>query len=261
MRPDDLEPHPLARLIPEMGADDYRALAADIKERGLMSHVILYEGKILDGRHRYRACREVGRGVDFAEYTGKDPIGYVLALNIHRRHLTPSQKSAVALEVEKTYAALVPKGRPTKSVAGMPPLPESEPRARGKARDLAAEAVGVSPRLISDVKRVAAANPALVDDIIAGSISVPAALRLIKGDKDKPPPRPRPRVTPAPDRGVVLPVHRTIGMIHGLVVSVGSVDWNELPMDEIRGAEKAITDLRKSLNEVRNQLVQRRASS
>ena len=51
----------------------------------------------------------------------------------------------VSLSVEKAYDALIPKGRPAKSVAIVPQL--------GKAREKAAKTVGVSHGYFSDASR------------------------------------------------------------------------------------------------------------
>src|SRR5882762_7744978 len=51
-----LEIHPLAQLVPEMSPERYKEFCADVEANGLTDPVItLYEGKILDGRHRDRA--------------------------------------------------------------------------------------------------------------------------------------------------------------------------------------------------------------
>jgi len=88
--------HPLCALIPEPDADDFARLRAAIKQDGLRQPITLYENKILDGRSRYRACREAKVAPRFELYTGKDPLGFVLAMNLERRHLTQSQKALVA---------------------------------------------------------------------------------------------------------------------------------------------------------------------
>ena len=55
--------------------------------------------QILDGRHRYRACIENGIEPRFRKYEGDDPVGAVLALNLHRRQLTPGQRALIAAEL------------------------------------------------------------------------------------------------------------------------------------------------------------------
>jgi ParB-like chromosome segregation protein Spo0J len=90
----DLKPHPIADIFPPMEGAEFDALVADIKKNGLHYPIILYEGKILDGRNRYRAC--LAAGFEPATRNGDswigDPAAFVISRNIHRRHLTAEQK-------------------------------------------------------------------------------------------------------------------------------------------------------------------------
>jgi len=94
-----LEPHPLAELFPLMSDDEYKALVADIKEHGLFDPVVVYEGKILDGRNRYRACWESDISVQLVDYEGDDPLAFVVSHNLKRRHLNESQRAMVAAKI------------------------------------------------------------------------------------------------------------------------------------------------------------------
>jgi ParB-like chromosome segregation protein Spo0J len=47
--------HALAALFPMLPAEGLRALSADIRDHGLHTPIMTFEGKILDGRNRYRA--------------------------------------------------------------------------------------------------------------------------------------------------------------------------------------------------------------
>jgi hypothetical protein len=51
--------HPMTRFFPRMSREDYSALRSDIQRHGLRVPIVLLEGKILDGRHRYQACLEL----------------------------------------------------------------------------------------------------------------------------------------------------------------------------------------------------------
>lgn len=88
-----LDFHPLASMFPLMEGDDYTALVEDIAQHGQREAIWLYDGMILDGRNRYRACVELGLVPDTQTYTGDDPRAFVVSLNLHRRHLTREQRN------------------------------------------------------------------------------------------------------------------------------------------------------------------------
>ena len=87
--------HPFAEIFPLLGEEALRELARDIAERELIDPIVRYEGKILDGRCRYRACLMVGVKSRFEDYNGADPVGYVLSRNIQRRHLIKEGQRAI----------------------------------------------------------------------------------------------------------------------------------------------------------------------
>jgi ParB-like chromosome segregation protein Spo0J len=142
----ELEFHPLANLFPLMEGEEFDALVVDIKANGLFEPIILYEGKILDGRNRYRAMLALGHGKQmhehpcgyFLKYDLKpaDPIAYVISANIRRRHLTTDQRAAFGAELAEKLA----EAARARQLAGT--LASNE--AKGKAAEQAAKEVGVS---------------------------------------------------------------------------------------------------------------------
>lgn len=115
------EAHQLANLVPPMSLIDFDLLKESIKSSGLINPIQLYEGKILDGRHRYKACNELGVQPKFQDYKGTDPVCYINAQNLARRHLTPSQLACCAALLHKElvkpktsngYAKGFTRGRP-----------------------------------------------------------------------------------------------------------------------------------------------------
>jgi ParB-like chromosome segregation protein Spo0J len=85
--------HPAAELFPLMTKDELRTLADDIKKNGLVSPIVrTKDGVILDGRNRLAACEIAGVKPRFEEYIDKDPVAFIVSANIHRRHLTTTQK-------------------------------------------------------------------------------------------------------------------------------------------------------------------------
>lgn len=94
--------HPLADLFPLI-EEGFLELSEDIKVNGLADPIVLHEGKILDGRNRYRAIHAAGlKPLDhhFIQFTGPDPVSFVISKNIHRRHLTAGQKAWAAAQFE-----------------------------------------------------------------------------------------------------------------------------------------------------------------
>jgi ParB-like chromosome segregation protein Spo0J len=85
--------------LPLIEGPEFDELVADIKERGLALPIELYEGKILDGRNRYRACLQLGIEPLVVTYAGADPAARVTSLNLRRRHLTASQRAMAAAKM------------------------------------------------------------------------------------------------------------------------------------------------------------------
>ena len=92
----DLAFHPLANVFPLLEGEPFDALVVDIKASGLCEPIWLYQGQILDGRNRYRACQELGLDCATRDYLGNDPLGFVLSMNLQRRHLDESQRAMIA---------------------------------------------------------------------------------------------------------------------------------------------------------------------
>ena len=107
----NFSPHPLAECFPLLPLVELQTLALDIAKNGLIHPIVVFEGKILEGRNRYRACQMVGIVPSCEDYTGTDPRGYVISANAMRRDLTKGQP-CVAQEL-----ATAPKGNPNRANA------------------------------------------------------------------------------------------------------------------------------------------------
>lgn len=91
--------HPIADLFPLIEGEQFDALCADVKKNGLRQNIMLFEGKILDGRNRYRACKAVGEELRFIEFYGDDPFEYVTVQNLLRRHINPQGRAIIAAQM------------------------------------------------------------------------------------------------------------------------------------------------------------------
>jgi len=96
----DLKVHPLvADLFPAMADAAFEELVVDIEANGQNEPVMLYEGHILDGFHRYRACQRLGIVPNFGIYQGEYPLAYVISANLRRRQLSDDQRADVAAKL------------------------------------------------------------------------------------------------------------------------------------------------------------------
>lgn len=97
--------HPLAIALMPGGMDDpeFDAFCEDVEQRGILFPATLYEGMVLDGWHRYRAAQRTGSPLKFIEYTGKDPAGYIAAVNVLRRKLSSLQRALVGARLHRDH--------------------------------------------------------------------------------------------------------------------------------------------------------------
>lgn len=152
--------HPLADIFPLLDGAELENLAKDISQHGLQEPVALYDGKILDGRNRYRACILVGVEPRFETYEGDNPRAYVISLNLKRRHLNELQRAMIAARL-----ANMPTHRPTDKSANLQTSQSS-----------AAELLNVSPRLVASAAVVIEhAEPEIIKAVDNGFLAVSAA--------------------------------------------------------------------------------------
>lgn len=97
--------HPLADIFPLLEGEEFAALVEDIRAHGLREPVTLHEGKILDGRNRWKACQEIGIQATTRGFDGDDPLAFVLSLNLKRRHLNKMQRIELVSKLKPQIAA------------------------------------------------------------------------------------------------------------------------------------------------------------
>ena len=88
--------HELANEYPLIEGDEFDNLVEDIRKHGILEPIMLYQGKILDGRNRYRAAKASEHRFTASDFKqlilSIDPEEYVSSRNDHRRNLTTDQK-------------------------------------------------------------------------------------------------------------------------------------------------------------------------
>ena len=84
----NLKFHPAADAFPMMDDRRFAELKADIGSEGLLESIALFDGMILDGRNRYKACLELGIEPKFGQADPTcNPWNYVWSENGERRDL------------------------------------------------------------------------------------------------------------------------------------------------------------------------------
>jgi len=167
-KPKTYTAHELANCFPMMTDAELEEMAKSIKEGGQREAIELYEGKIIDGRNRCRACRIAG--VEPIVYDATDDLKdvdlakWVMDKNGIRRHLTVSERSIAAVKMSRTeYVRFITKQEQVRSGEGVPYPPDlggdvqerhSAPQERGDTLDEIAEKQRVSRRSIAYASKV-----------------------------------------------------------------------------------------------------------
>ena len=91
-----MKAHPAANLFPLLEGAALQSLADDIKANGLQYPIITLDDRVLDGRNRLTACGMAKVEPRFRNAPANcDPVTYVISANLHRRHLSESQRGMV----------------------------------------------------------------------------------------------------------------------------------------------------------------------
>jgi hypothetical protein len=163
---EEIKVHPAAELFPMMSPEEYEGLRDDIHQHGQREKIVLWQGMLIDGRNRLRACIELGIEPEVMELPEDlDPVAFVCSLNVHRRHLNTSQRASIAAQL-----CNIPSHGDRRSESF---------RAQICAQK-AAEMMNVSERSVDTARKVREkAKPEVVKKVEAGKMSVNAAAKTI----------------------------------------------------------------------------------
>ena len=172
-----MEYHPAADIFP-LDEEHIPELAEDIKKQGLLCPIETLDGKIIDGRRRFLACKKAKVEPQFVNVKSlvEDPIAYVLSLNLERRHLSVSQRAMVGNRARAMYEEQAKERQ--KEHGGTAPgksktLVKKSTQVSGKSRDQAGAAVGVSGFSIDRARTVQEKGiPEVAQAVEADRISV-----------------------------------------------------------------------------------------
>ena len=187
--------HELADVFPLLSETELNSLTEDIRQHGLREPIVLYQGKVLDGRNRWLACQRLGITPATREFQGDAlaALAYVWSANFHRRHLTPSQAAVAQAKREKLcqqYAAQVAEA---KAEARQRQKEAGKQGGRGRKKNLPkiigegferheretdtqlARASGTNPQYLRDARKLVEAAPDLAEKVEVGQLTIPQA--------------------------------------------------------------------------------------
>jgi ParB-like chromosome segregation protein Spo0J len=174
----EYEIHSAATLFPMMDADSFQRLKADIKENGQEKCITFFDGQLLDGRNRMKACEELGiePSIEEIEDSGDgkfDPFRWVLSVNLHRRHLTESQRAMVAAKL-----ATLKRGANQHS--------KEDAQICAPSMEQAADMLSVGKRSVTNAKQVLeSGSKEMIEAVEQGDLAVSFAANVVTEEPDK----------------------------------------------------------------------------
>jgi transposase-like protein len=209
--------HPAAAIFPLLDGAMFDAFVDDVRANGLREPIKVWNGMLLDGRNRERACEAAGiepryQELDFADEC--EAIAYIISENIVRRHLDVGQRAMLG-EALRPHLAAAAKAR---QEAGQKRGRQSQGAARkgadkvdgaekspihsdtGKVNTQLADMLNVSADTMKKAHKVATHAPELAAKVCNGEIKLGAAYKAVK------PQHRNPEITPAKEQAAAQAV-------------------------------------------------------
>jgi N6-adenosine-specific RNA methylase IME4 len=172
--------HEIGKIMPVMDKQQYVDLEQDIIHNGIIHPIVIYEGKILDGWHRYNICTTNNLPFTTSSYEGDCPISYVASSN-KRKHYTASQLAAIATDVKPL---LEEEAKKRMSLGGQRKGMGKVPIASNRTtRDIVSEMFGVNTKYIDTASQIKKESPELFKELKAGVKNIADIKRQKKIDK------------------------------------------------------------------------------
>ena len=199
----DLVEHEACAMLPRSAAAA-RAVRNSVEDVGILQPLIVSsDNKVLDGRYRLVAARELGfEQVTAIVYDPPEPIAFVFHCKDAREHLSEHERAVLAVQFQrirtkqlkaertramnaarfnktigKTTASTIAPIASATTTSNEPEAILAEPKPKQDSRKEACERYNVSERTLRSVRRMADKRPALFDQVVAGKITAIAAIK------------------------------------------------------------------------------------
>jgi ParB-like chromosome segregation protein Spo0J len=178
----DRKPHRYADIFPMLPEAELQELAEDIKKNGLQEPVVIYQNDILDGRNRYSACKIAGVMPKIKIFTGTDEeaLQFVASHNLHRRHLSASQRAMIAARISDMTVGKPDEEKADPNPTTTDPATLKPPAKKKTSVNAAAKKMNVSPASVKKAKKVLKISPEKAKQIESGEKSLDQAHQEIQ---------------------------------------------------------------------------------
>jgi hypothetical protein len=195
-----MKKHPF-NIFPEASEEDFNRLLSDIRDNGYDSTqpITVYEGMILDGWNRWRACDILNVPAKTVEFDGdkSEAIRFMMRTN-KRRNLNKGQWATIAVEADELMAEIArmteqerrklqaetqrTRGqRAVEAVEAMRQKIDTQPRDRNESRTAtkAAELFNTNRTYINQAAKVKAEAPEAFEKVKAGKMRLQDAVKEV----------------------------------------------------------------------------------
>lgn len=179
--------HPIAAMMPLMSKPELEELAVSMRTHGFDPRhpILLLDGKIVDGRNRYRAAKLADVAPLFDTVKDVDPWDLVWRENAARRHLEKGQKAALFVKFtvgseEWQRAEAKHKAKRARAAVQNDADSDDSTSPRSRERDRIAAAAGVSPATAARAKELQRRSPEDFERVVRGEVPLNRALAAAK---------------------------------------------------------------------------------
>lgn len=169
-----MKPHEL-NIYPEGTREEDEELRISLKENGQKEPCTEFEGKILDGKRRFRLMTELGKTpiVEKFHENGTTALQFVIIKN-QRRNISQSQKAVVALELRDKIKSEFIKRKYTKGAG-----------TGERSAEVVAKMFGICPQMVNYAETIRKNKPDLLKDVKNGKLAIRQAYKIVQPFKLK----------------------------------------------------------------------------
>ena len=175
-----IEDKSLSELVPEMTRPEYNNFIDSVKLSGIQTPIhIRKDMTILDGRHRVRACKQLGiKQIDVIvhDFDKSQSINFVRDTAIERRSLTSAQRIDIILRSSDLIDEILEKSKSNQGKRNDLTSGSSEPEVKNERTNVKlAELANTSKASIVRMKKVKKESPELYEQVVKGEKTIRGA--------------------------------------------------------------------------------------